>query len=155
METTVDRVWREFSDAAIDAMLIGGFALAAFGVARQTLDVDFLVSEEQGESVAETLGGMGYAERERTEAFVRSIWPGEYSGAAEGVSMNDVFHLPGGAGLRDLSARPLELGDYDRWVEGEYRRMVVGGRLSAGVRDGPGRRPAVQRFCLKDGSGRP
>ena len=55
----------------IPILLVGGYALQAYGVARQTLDLDILVSETHADFVDAALKGGGYAEVARSDIFVR------------------------------------------------------------------------------------
>lgn len=59
-------------------MLIGAYALQAYDVVRQTMDLDCLVVNEDEYVLAGVLRDAGYQEKQRTEAFVRyshpSLW---------------------------------------------------------------------------------
>lgn len=57
----------------IPALLIGGYALQAYGVVRQTLDVDCLVADADVVRLGQLLTAAGYRERARTKDFVRYI----------------------------------------------------------------------------------
>jgi hypothetical protein len=59
----------------IPILLIGGYALQAYGVSRQTVDVDVLVSDAHAGAVHTALQGAGYAEVARSEIFVRYRHP--------------------------------------------------------------------------------
>ncbi len=54
-----------------ELLLIGGHALQAHGVVRQTLDIDCLVPDGQGTSLEEILRSAGFAQLARTENFSR------------------------------------------------------------------------------------
>jgi predicted nucleotidyltransferase len=56
-----------FTENNIRYALIGGFALGSWGVARGTVDIDFLVNREDMEKVAVLMHGLGYECRYRTE----------------------------------------------------------------------------------------
>ena len=53
------------------SLMIGGLALPVFGVARQTVDVDCLVTDSDSKILDAVLTEVGYIETERTENFVR------------------------------------------------------------------------------------
>jgi hypothetical protein len=61
----------EYLEKGPAVLLIGGYALQAYGVVRQTLDVDFLVCEGDSPALGRILEGEGYREAARTETFVR------------------------------------------------------------------------------------
>ncbi len=52
-------------------VLIGGFALSAYGVTRQTADVDLLTTEAGYAGIRNCMSGHGYAEIACTENFAR------------------------------------------------------------------------------------
>jgi hypothetical protein len=54
-------------------VLIGGFALHFYGVDRQTMDVDFLVSPEDFAKLEHRLAGGGYHPGERSDLFARFV----------------------------------------------------------------------------------
>lgn len=54
-----------------DLLLIGGFALQAYGVVRQTLDVDCITTESDETTLQEMLVGAGFSRLARTENFAR------------------------------------------------------------------------------------
>lgn len=55
----------------IPVVLIGGFALGAYGLARHTADADFILAEESLARVQLALTTCGYREAARTSIFVR------------------------------------------------------------------------------------
>lgn len=59
----------------IPILLIGGYALQAYGVSRQTVDVDVLVSEAYAGGVDTALQRAGYAQVARSEIFARYRHP--------------------------------------------------------------------------------
>ena len=52
-------------------VLIGGFAVNYHKVARQTVDVDFLITGDDFDKISGALGEAGYKQDFRTEVFVR------------------------------------------------------------------------------------
>ena len=52
-------------------LIVGGHALAAHGVVRQTIDVDCLIAAGDAAALNEVLRSAGYSESSRTENFVR------------------------------------------------------------------------------------
>jgi hypothetical protein len=59
----------------IPVLLIGGHALQAYGVTRQTLDVDVLVSEAHATAMDAALHHVGYSQVARSEIFARYRHP--------------------------------------------------------------------------------
>ena len=62
-------------EAKISAILIGGQALASRGYQRLTLDVDFMVTEEDYEKLKPAISSRGYSEVVRTN--VAAKWQGQ------------------------------------------------------------------------------
>jgi len=56
-------------------LVIGGHALAAHGVARQTVDVDCLIAVENRQALDAHLRGGGFEQRDATENFARYSHP--------------------------------------------------------------------------------
>ncbi len=56
-------------------LLIGGHALAAYGLFRQTVDVDCLVAVDDVTAVLDTLEKSGYRESARTDTAIRCAAP--------------------------------------------------------------------------------
>ncbi len=71
MKTIHEIIWEGLEARNVTALLIGGHALLAFGVARQTLDIDCLMVDSDSEVLHTILTKAGYMETERTENFVR------------------------------------------------------------------------------------
>jgi Nucleotidyl transferase AbiEii toxin, Type IV TA system len=63
------------NETHIPILLIGGYALQAYGVSRQTVDVDVLVSDAHAGAVDTALQGAGYAQMVRSEIFARYRHP--------------------------------------------------------------------------------
>lgn len=59
----------------IPVLLVGGHALQAYGVARQTLDVDVLISEAHATAMDAALLHIGYSQVARSEIFARYRHP--------------------------------------------------------------------------------
>ena len=59
------------AERSVPFLLIGGMALPAFDVVRQTIDVDLLIATESENALQEVLLAEEYAEVGRTENFVR------------------------------------------------------------------------------------
>ena len=78
MKTALEIVHDGLAAAEKQVMLIGAYALQAYDVVRQTMDLDCLVVNEDEGVLATVLRDAGYVEKQRTEAFVRyshpSIW---------------------------------------------------------------------------------
>jgi hypothetical protein len=71
MQTTLDILVDGLTGRGLSALLIGGNALPAYGIVRQTLDVDCLMVDADTEALAQVMEPNGYAEKDRTENFVR------------------------------------------------------------------------------------
>lgn len=71
MRTVLEIIWEGIETHKATALMIGGQALPAFGVARQTVDVDCLVTDSDSKILDAVLTKAGYTETERTENFVR------------------------------------------------------------------------------------
>ncbi len=78
MKTALEIVHDGLAASATKVMLIGAYALQAYDVVRQTMDLDCLVVNEDERVISTVLCDAGYVEKQRTEAFVRyshpSIW---------------------------------------------------------------------------------
>lgn len=69
--TVFDLIARKTQEAGVRLILIGGFAVNAYGVARNTRDIDFLISEEDYRKLEGFLSAEGYEENVRTDVFVK------------------------------------------------------------------------------------
>lgn len=69
--TVFHLVAKEFKKAGVPHVLIGGFAVNAYKVVRQTQDVDFMILEGHFEKVRAMLEENGFRLAERTDLFVR------------------------------------------------------------------------------------
>lgn len=78
-ETVVRNVLQLLTEVSakghIPVLLIGGYALQAYGVIRQTLDVDVLVSEAHAAEMDAALHRAGYTQLVRSEIFARYRHP--------------------------------------------------------------------------------
>ena len=66
------------AERGTSVLLIGGMALPAFDVVRQTFDMDCLVVDTQAETLHGVLTDAGYRELQRTESFVQYASPSVY-----------------------------------------------------------------------------
>lgn len=55
----------------IPAVLIGGFAVRKYCTERQTVDIDFMIKEEDYEKILVELNGEGYYEHEHNDTFAK------------------------------------------------------------------------------------
>lgn len=69
--TVFDLMARVAQEAGIRLILIGGFAVNAYGVSRNTRDVDFLISEADYLKLGSLLSAQGYEEVVRTDVFAK------------------------------------------------------------------------------------
>jgi len=78
MKTALEIVHDGLARGDTRLMLIGAYALQAYGVVRQTLDLDCLVADQEEGSLRAVLCDAGYVEEQRAEAFIRyshpSVW---------------------------------------------------------------------------------
>jgi predicted nucleotidyltransferase len=63
----IEKLLTAFKDEDIRYALIGGFALGALGIARATVDIDFLVHRDDLEKVHAIMTGLGYQRPFHTE----------------------------------------------------------------------------------------
>jgi len=71
MKSTKEIISEGMEEHSVPFLLIGGMALSAFDVVRQTIDVDLLIAAENESVLQKVLISGGYAEIGRTENFVR------------------------------------------------------------------------------------
>lgn len=62
-----EQIIRPFAREHIRYALIGGYAIALWGVARSTVDIDFLIHRDDLEKVDQIMAGVGYSLRYRSE----------------------------------------------------------------------------------------
>jgi hypothetical protein len=70
MKTTQEIITDGLAKYGVPVLLIGGMALPAFDVVRQTIDVDCLISNNKADVLHKILLEAGYKEMGRTENFV-------------------------------------------------------------------------------------
>ena len=71
MESAIEVAVRGMNSQGRDILLIGGHALPAYGVVRQTVDVDFLIVDADENNLKEILLTKGYTEEHRSDLFIR------------------------------------------------------------------------------------
>ena len=69
--TVFDLVSTEFKKERLDYLLIGGFAINSYGVTRQTMDVDFMITASDYPKALAVLKAHGYEEAYRQDVFSR------------------------------------------------------------------------------------
>ena len=131
---SVLRLLAEISEKThLPILLIGGYALQAYGVSRQTMDVDVLVADADAGPMGAALQRAGYAQAVRSEIFAR------YRHPSIALADVDVLFVDG-----DTATRMS--GQATRWVVGETTclvpalRHLVAMKLHA-VRSNPQREP--------------
>jgi Uncharacterised nucleotidyltransferase len=75
MKSVLQMLMEISAEHQIPVLVIGGHALQAYGVTRQTLDVDVLVSEAQAMAMDAALHHVGYSQVARSEIFARYRHP--------------------------------------------------------------------------------
>lgn len=71
MKSVLDLLAEALAPQQPEALLVGGQALQAYGVVRQTLDVDCLATEQGAKKLHAVLVAAGYVEAGRSSAVVR------------------------------------------------------------------------------------
>ena len=74
-KTVTENLLSTFEAEGIRYALIGGFAMGAWGVARTTVDMDFLIHKSDLPAVHKILTGMGYECRYQTENVSQFVSP--------------------------------------------------------------------------------
>ncbi|MGC2062174.1 MAG: nucleotidyl transferase AbiEii/AbiGii toxin family protein [Thermodesulfovibrionales bacterium] len=100
----LSKLLTSFSENNIRYALIGGFALGIWGVARGTVDIDFLVNREDMEKVDELMHGLGYECRYRTENVTQFVSPLQVFGE---VDFLHAFRMHSLGMLERAEERPL------------------------------------------------
>ena len=77
------------SDHDIPLLLVWGWALSAYGVSRQTIDVDFVGSDADLPRIRACLEALGYREAFRNELFVKFRSTGEGGPDVDFLLMTD------------------------------------------------------------------
>ncbi|OGV63921.1 MAG: hypothetical protein A2498_09645 [Lentisphaerae bacterium RIFOXYC12_FULL_60_16] len=75
MKSTLEIVSDGLAARNVPILLIGGMALHAFDVVRQTVDVDCLLADDDADILRAVLTEAGYEEQEHTENFSRYVSP--------------------------------------------------------------------------------
>jgi hypothetical protein len=109
----LDALIAGFRAESVDYALIGGFALALWGVQRATVDLDFLVHRDSLPAVDRLMEGLGYRCRYRTENVSQFVADEGWLGAV------DYLHAFRAASVDMLS------GAVDRQVFGGALRVRV------------------------------
>jgi hypothetical protein len=144
-------------------LIVGGHALAAYGLVRQTIDVDCLIAVDDQAALETTLTHGGYVAKARTENFVR------YTGGSDRPEI-DVL-LVDGPTFQKLAetAGPLHRGQHTFRVPGLAELIALKlhairndprretrdlGDIAELLRLNPGRitAEALESLCLKFGS---
>lgn len=86
-----------FEAKGVRYALIGGFAMGAWGIARSTVDLDFLIHKDDLQNVNTILTNMGYGCRYRSENVSQFISPQKTFGEI------DIIHA-----FREISVNMLE-----------------------------------------------
>lgn len=71
MRSALEILAEGLADRRMEALLIGGFALPAYGVVRQTVDLDCLIADTDEETLLTILSEAGYVEKARATTFIR------------------------------------------------------------------------------------
>lgn len=71
VKSTVDILGKALEDVGGRGLLVGGLALQQHAVARQTLDVDCLISDADRDKIVALFEGEGFAVTAETESFAR------------------------------------------------------------------------------------
>lgn len=71
MKPTQQIISEGMAELGVPILLIGGMALPAFDVVRQTIDIDCLMAASKESALRDVLVAAGYQEVVRTEMFVR------------------------------------------------------------------------------------
>ena len=75
MRDFFDSLCTHFTDTGIEFVVIGGFALHAFGSTRMTKDADFLVRERNQGDIAAFLDSLGFERVHASSGFSNHIHP--------------------------------------------------------------------------------
>ena len=105
MESTPEIIADGLADRGVPVLVIGGMALPAFDVIRQTIDMDCLMVDAQAGELHALLTEAGYVELARAEGFVQYTSP-------------SVYHA-------DVDVMLVDQGTFDK-VMARSRRLDVG-----------------------------
>lgn len=78
MKTTLELLLGAAAEQDLQVMLVGGYALPAHGVVRQTVDLDCLIVDTEFPKLAGALSQAGFEEIQRTASFARYRHPSVY-----------------------------------------------------------------------------
>ncbi|MFA7172766.1 MAG: hypothetical protein WC340_05035 [Kiritimatiellia bacterium] len=90
MKSTQQIVSEGMAERGVSILLIGGMALPAFDVVRQTIDLDCLVAASQEGALRDVLVSAGYQEVARTAMFVRYSSPSVYHYDVDVLLVDDI-----------------------------------------------------------------
>ena len=134
LRRTLDEVRTAFESRGVDYALIGGFALAAWGCPRNTVDLDLLVRADQLPAVDEALAAAGYSRWFRSENVTHLDRDGD---PADRI---DLLHAFRPASLEALGrVRHIPLGDGGGDVPVVEPEDLIGFKIQALTND-PNRR---------------
>lgn len=71
LEKTIKKLGKKFSGVVSTPIVIGGWAVNLLGMARQTLDFDFMILEDDFDKVQIIFNELGYTITAKTAMFVR------------------------------------------------------------------------------------
>lgn len=86
-QTVLNQLAAEGRKQGFEIVLVGGWALNAYGVARQTVDIDFVSREDDLQRLEKVLTGFGYARVFRSELFAK------FRSEAEGLFDIDLLFI--------------------------------------------------------------
>ncbi len=90
MKSTQQIIADGMTECGVPLLLIGGMALPAFDVVRQTVDIDFLIAAGKESALRDVLVTAGYSEVARTEMFVRYSSPSVYHYDVDVLLVDDI-----------------------------------------------------------------
>lgn len=126
LRRTLDDVRKAFDSRGVDYALIGGFALAAWGCPRNTIDLDLLVRADRLADVDEALAAIGYTAWFRSENVTHLDRSGDPS---DRIDLLHAFRPPSLEALR--RARRVPLGDSTENVPVVEPEDLIGFKIQA------------------------
>jgi len=90
MKSTQQIIADGMAERGVPVLLIGGMALPAFDVVRQTVDMDCLIAAGKESTLRDVLVAAGYNEVARTEMFVRYSSPSVYHYDVDVLLVDDI-----------------------------------------------------------------
>lgn len=134
LRRTLDEVREAFESRGLDYALIGGFALAAWGCPRNTIDLDLLVRADRLSDVDDALASIGYTPWFRSENVTH------LDRAGNPAHRIDLLHAFRPASLEALRrARRVPLGDSTADIPVVEPEDLIGFKVQALAND-PDRR---------------